>query len=111
MRIVQIVLLVLALVYLLLLHNQNPATLSMPFMISLPPALVILIALALGWLAGWGGARLGGWRQGREMKAKQRQIDELQLRIDDMEQHRPNFDDRAAVIPDRSGADAQPSDR
>lgn len=103
LRIVQIVLLVLVLIYLLLLHNQNPTNLAMPFFLSLPPALVIAVALLAGWLVGWSLGRLGRWRQLRELQALQRRIDEL-------EQHLPNFDERAAVIPDRTDPGLRPVD-
>ena len=102
-RIVQIVLLVLAIIYLLLLHNQNPANLALPLFISLPPALVIALALFIGWLVGWSVGQLGHWRQARELKA-------LQDRIDELEQHLPNYDERAPVIPDRTDPGLRPVD-
>ncbi len=97
MRILQIVLAALALVYLLLLHNQNQATLSMPFFLSMPPALVVGITLVLGLGLGWVWGRLALWRQTREMKR-------LNARIAELEQHLPNFgpgSPAAPIIPDR----------
>lgn len=103
LRIVQIVLLALALVYLLLLHNENPTHLLMPGFISLPPALVIALALLIGWLIGWSVGRMRSWRHKRDLRA-------LQNRIDDLEQHMPNFEERAAVIPDRTEPGLRPVD-
>lgn len=95
-RFVPLIVLVVLAVYLVLVHNANPAYLNLPFMLSLPPALVIAVALLLGWLIGWLPSRAAVWRRGRELRRLRRRLDEL-------EQHVPSYDNDHAepVIPDR----------
>lgn len=105
LRIIQILLLVALGGYLVLLHNDNPGFLRLPFVISLPPALVVTLALLVGWLVGWLPTRMALWRRRREIRR-------LQQRVSELEQHLPSYDSPASegppVIPDR--AVASPSD-
>lgn len=95
-RTVQIVTLIVIGVYGIIVHNANPEPLALPGLLSLPPALVILFAVVVSFLAGWLPARLRAWRKTRE-------VARLERRIAELEQHVPNYDRRPAapVIPDR----------
>lgn len=95
-RFVSLFVLVVVAVYLVLLHSANPAVLDLPFMLPLAPALVIAIALGLGWLLGWLPARVALWRRGRELRR-------LRRRLEEIEQHVPSYDSEGVepVIPDR----------
>ena len=96
LRIVQFALVVVAAIYLVLIHNANPTNVILPFAIPLPPALAILVALIVGWLVGWLPARLRAWRRGRE-------IARLERRVRELEAHLPGYDrEGAPVIPDRA---------
>lgn len=52
-RVVQLIGLLLLLGYLVLLHYANPQTVRLPFLIWLPTAWVVGIALLLGFFGGW----------------------------------------------------------
>lgn len=98
-RIVQASILLLIALYLLLLHDANPQSLALPGLIPMPPAFVLLAVLVLAFLSGWLPPRIRLWRRGRE-------IDRLEARIRNLEQHVPNYDrpESAPVIPDRDAA-------
>lgn len=95
-RIVQIVVVVLAIVYLAIVQNANPAPLALPGLLPLPVWLVVALTAVLSFLAGWLPATLRAWRRGREMAR-------LERHVADLESHLPSYDrDRSApVIPDR----------
>jgi uncharacterized integral membrane protein len=100
LRIIQFILLIAVAAYLLLLHNNNPTNIDMPFFFSLPPALVIGISLLLGFLLGFLPSRLELWRRNRE-------VGKLHKRLNELEQHLPSYagGNRAQsepVIPDRT---------
>ena len=92
--------------YLLLLHNANASYLNLPFLISLPSALVIALALALGWLLGWLPSAVSLWRKERELRR-------LRRRLLDLEQHRPSYEATRLepVIPDRTGSFPPPKEQ
>ncbi len=96
LRILQFILLLLVVVYLLLLHNANPQPVFLPFIPSLPTALVVALALVLGWLVGWLPTKAHLWQLKREKRHLQAEIDKfrsgLGYRVDE-----PS----APVIPDR----------
>lgn len=98
-RIVQALALILIAAYVLLLHNANPQSLALPGLIPMPPALVLVVSVAIAFLAGWLPPRIRLWRRSRE-------IARLQRRIHEHEQHVPSYDrpEHAPVIPDRDAA-------
>jgi uncharacterized integral membrane protein len=97
-RLLQIVIVLAAGAYLVLLHDMNETEVALPFLVSLPPAVILVLALALGWLLGWTPAALKAVRRGRELKRLRRRVAELEghesvpLADDDFE---------TPVIPDR----------
>jgi|GEM_PF-1131830 len=98
-RIIQFLFFALLIVYLILLHNANPSSILLPFLLPLPPAFVIVVALLGGWLMGWLPNRLLLWRRKREIR-------KLSRRVAELEQHVPTYDKntqsrRTPVIPDR----------
>ncbi len=80
-RILQLVMLVVVAGYLLLLHQLNPANVLMPFFLSMPPALLVVIALLLGYLYGFIPARLTLWRRNRELQGLKKRLSELESRV------------------------------
>lgn len=96
-RIVQIVIATLAIVYVAILQNANPAPLALPGLLPLPVWLVVALTAALAFLAGWLPATLRAWRRRRE-------IARLERRVADLESHVPSYDrsSSAPVIPDRT---------
>ncbi|HKI57872.1 MAG TPA: lipopolysaccharide assembly protein LapA domain-containing protein [Trueperaceae bacterium] len=100
LRIVQMVALVLLALYLVAFNNLNPDPLTMPLLpmvIPLPPILIVVAALVIGWLVGWLPPRIKLWRRNREVRRLRDQVAALErhgdLRAYDLPQ--------AAVIPDR----------
>ncbi|HEX7038919.1 MAG TPA: lipopolysaccharide assembly protein LapA domain-containing protein [Trueperaceae bacterium] len=69
-RIVQLLLIVLAAVYLWLFHSANPDYVELPLLRGLVPqlpvGLVVVAALLIGWLVGWVPTRIALWRRARE---------------------------------------------
>lgn len=100
-RLLQIVIVLAAGAYLVLLHDMNEVNVVLPFLYSLPPAVVLLLALFLGWLLGWLPPTLRGLRRARELRRLRRRLDEL-------EAVGPPYlrdDPETPVIPDRSPFD------
>jgi len=98
-RILQVVLLVLAALYLVLFNNLNPEPVNLPLLLLVPvaPVFVVLAALIGGWLIGWLPPRLELWRRGREIRR-------LRQRLADLEQSSSRHeapDTLTPVIPDR----------
>lgn len=97
-RILQVLLVIVLGGYFLLVDAANPTLLSLPFFLPLPPALVVALALVLGWLIGWTPGRIATWRKSRELHRMQRRVAEL-------ERHVPSYDkgaiENTPVIPDR----------
>ncbi len=80
-RIVQVVLVAAAVVYLLLFDSANPDTVVLPLVPILPPlrvALVVVLALVIGWGVGFVPARLTAWRRGRDLQRIQKRLAELE---------------------------------
>lgn len=97
-RIAQILVVVALVVYFVVLHAANPTMLNLPFFLPLPPALVVAMALVVGWLIGWLPGRIAAWRRARELRR-------LRHRVAELEQHVPSYDKtpehNTPVIPDR----------
>lgn len=102
-RILQIVALVLLAVYGAMLHDANPEPLALPWLVPMPPVLVLLLVAIVAFLAGWIPPRVRLWRRGRETVRLRRRVAEL-------EQHLPSYDLRPSppVIPDRGTAAFDP---
>jgi len=84
-RIVQLLLIVLAAVYLWLFHSANPDYVELPFMHrlflpQLPVGIVVVAALLIGWLVGWAPTRLALWRRTRELRRVQTELAEERRR-------------------------------
>jgi uncharacterized membrane protein (DUF485 family) len=104
LRIVQIIILVALVAYLFLMNNYNPQWLELPFLISLPSALVVGIGLLLGWLVGWFFGQSANW-------SKNRELSRLRKRVADLEKQEPRVtavnisrDPETPIIPDRTAA-------
>ena len=106
-RIVQVLVVVALLVYFVLLHAANPTLLNLPFFLPLPPALVVAMALGIGWLIGWLPGRLAAWRRAREVRRLQHRIEELERNASGYERTR---EPSTPVIPDRMPASDDASD-
>ncbi len=89
-RIVQLILVLALIAYLLILHNINPQTIILPFLLPLPTALVLTITIILSFLAGWGASFGRIWRLSRENRKLERRLIEL------------GEEPETPVIPDRS---------
>ena len=83
-RIAQVILIVLAGVYLWLFHTANPDYVELPFtrlfLPQLPVGFVVVVALLLGWLVGWAPTRLALWRRSREVRRLQNELAEERRR-------------------------------
>lgn len=106
-RILQVVLFILLVLYLVLFNNVNPDPLALPLLpviFPAPPVLVVIVALVGGWLVGWLPLRLQLWRKQRETRRLQQRLAELERSEDgrgsDL-QSRPGIPDRMPIIPDR----------
>lgn len=103
-RILQVIALLMLLGYFLLLHAANPILLNLPFLLPMPPVIVLGAALLIGWLIGWVPGRIAKWRRKRE-------ADRLRRRISELEQHVPSYDkepvENTPVIPDRMPSDEE----
>ena len=100
LRIVQIVALVLVAVYLVLFHYANPETVRLPLLISVPPSLVVVLAVLIAWLVGWLPGRARLW--GLERRLKRAEADLVVLH-GELENHRRG-EPSDPVIPDRKRA-------
>ena len=96
-RLLQIVIVLAAGAYLVLLHDMNEVNVFLPFLFSLPPAVVVVLALLIGWLLGWVPSALRGMRRSRENRRLRRRVEELEKW--DPERTVPH--EEAPVIPDR----------
>ncbi len=103
LRIIQIILLLIVVAYLFLINNYNPNWTELPFLISLPSALVLAIGILLGYLAGWVFGRSGTWGRTRE-------VSKLKKRLAEFERSEPKVtavnitrDAETPIIPDRTG--------
>ena len=77
-QILRLLFFLVAIAYLVMLHFQNPTPISLPFFISLPPAIVAAAAFLLGFLTELIPSRLALWRKSRELKKIKREIAKLQ---------------------------------
>lgn len=106
-RIVQLLLIVLAAVYLWLFHSANPDYVELPYLFRilppLPVGLVVVVALLIGWLVGWAPTRLALWRRGRELRRLQAAFDEERRRAaaDSVPLNPYLTEPEIPVIPDR----------
>jgi uncharacterized integral membrane protein len=97
LRIVQVVALVLVAVYVLLFHNANPATVAMPLLWSMPPALVFALVAIVAWLVGWLPGRLRTWRLERRVQRAEADREVLAAELERARRGEPS----EPVIPDR----------
>jgi uncharacterized integral membrane protein len=71
-RIIQLVLVALAALYLWLFHSANPDYVELPYLSRilppLPVGLVVVVTLLVGWLVGWLPTRIALWRRGRDVR-------------------------------------------
>ncbi|MDA0700487.1 MAG: hypothetical protein O3A02_04705 [bacterium] len=106
LRIAQVIALVLVAVYILLFHNANPATVAMPLLPSLPPALLVAVVALLGWLFGWLPGALRTWRLQRKLATAEADRDALVAELDRARRSEPSD----PVIPDRHNGAIRPGD-
>ena len=76
-RIVQLILVLALIAYLLILHNINPQTIILPFLLPLPTALVLTVTIIFSFLAGWGASFGRIWSLSRENRKLERRLIEL----------------------------------
>lgn len=105
-RIVQLVVLIAAIAYLVVIQTANPAPLALPALLPLPIWIVLFGTALAAYLAGWLPAQLRAWRNRREMQRLERRVAEL-------ESHVPSYDasHQPAVIPDRTTPSVDAGDR
>ncbi len=77
-QILRLLFFLLAIAYLVMLHFQNPTPISLPFFISLPPAIVAAAAFLLGFLTELIPSRMALWRKSRELRKIKKEISKLQ---------------------------------
>lgn len=100
LRIAQIVLLVLVAVYLVLFHSVNPEHVRLPLLLSMPPALVVVLTAAIAWLAAWAPSRARIWSLERRVKRAEADLLALSGELEHTRRGEPS----APVIPDREVA-------
>jgi hypothetical protein len=96
-RIAQVVALVLLAFYLWVFHNVNAEFIRLPLLPSMPPALVVLVTIALTWLITWLPARARLWNVKRRLRQVTAERDELVQRLSPYAGDDPD----SPVIPDR----------
>lgn len=96
-RIVQLLVLIGAIVFILIVQGANPAPLALPALLPLPIWIVLLGTALVAFLAGWLPASVRAWRLRRE-------VQRLERRVAELESHVPSYDrsHEAVVIPDRA---------
>jgi uncharacterized integral membrane protein len=104
LRIVQIILLLALVAYLFLISNYNPTWTELPFLFSLPSALVLGIALAVGWLIGLLFGQSGTWSKNREVSRLKKRVAELERQEPKVTAVNISRDQEPPVIPDRTAA-------
>ena len=98
-RIVQLFLVLALIAYLVILHNMNPQSVRLPFLIPLPTAFVVTGVIVLSFLAGWGAVLGRVWRLSRENRRLERRLIEL------------GEEPETPVIPDRSLGSGRQGDK
>lgn len=96
-RIVQLVVVVVATVYVVIVQGANPAPLALPGLLPLPLWLVLAVTAVVAFGIGRIPPAWKAWRNRRE-------IQKLERRIAELESHVPSYDRSTdtPVIPDRS---------
>lgn len=104
-RILQLVLLVILIVYLVLFDNANPDPVQLPLLIVLLPmraVLVVVAALIVGWLIAWIPSRARLWGRGRELRKLRQRVAMLEAQVAPpapLDRHTPFIPDREPAIP------------
>lgn len=106
LRIIQLVALVLVAVYLVLFHYANPETVRLPLLISVPPSLVVVLAIVIAWLVGWLPGRTRMWGLERRLKRAEADRHVLAGEMDRARRGEPSD----PVIPDRDAAGVRRGD-
>lgn len=96
-RLIQIIVVLAAVLYLFLLHDTNDVNVRLPYLMSVPPSLVIIGSLVLGWLLGWLPPTLRGLRRSRELRRLRARVAELERGSTPPQVGEPE----TPVIPDR----------
>ena len=100
LRIVQLVALVLVAGYVVLFHYQNLTSVRLPFLISVPPSLVVVLAIVIAWLVGWLPGRGRRWRLERRLRRSEADLVVLNRELESHRRGEPSD----PVIPDRDRA-------
>ena len=74
-QILRLILYLVIIAYLVLMHFQNPSPISLPFFISLPPAIVAAVAFVLGILVELLSGRLALWSKSREIRKLKKELE------------------------------------
>ncbi len=105
-RIVQLLLIVLAAVYLWLFHSANPGYVQLPWPLNLyigqqPVGFVVIVAVIIGWLIGWLPPRLILMRRNRQLRRLEQELAEERARSGSYETPADPYYS-PSVIPDRT---------
>lgn len=100
LRIAQVVLLVLAAIYLLLFHNLNRDYVRMPGFLSMAPAFLVALTAVIGWFVGWLPGRLRAWQLQRKLHRTEADRDLLAKEVERLQRVEPS----QPIIPDRVAA-------
>ncbi|HEX7000990.1 MAG TPA: LapA family protein [Trueperaceae bacterium] len=105
-RIVQLLLIVLAAVYLWLFHSANPGYVQLPWPLNLvfaqqPVGFVVIAAVIVGWLIGWIPPRILLLRRNRQVRRLQNELAEERRRTAPYEATPDPYYTQSG-IPDRS---------
>ena len=104
-RIVQLLLIVLAAVYLWLFHSANPGYAQLPWPLNIvfaqqPVGFVVIVAVIIGWLIGWVPPRLVLMRRNRQLRRLQNELAEERRRTAPYDMNDDPYQTQT-VIPDR----------
>lgn len=102
-RLLQIVVVLAAGAYLVLLHDMNEVNVFLPFLFSLPPAAVVVLALLIGGLLGWAPTALRAMNRNREVRRLRRRVAELEK----WDPEQTLSDSETPIIPDRRPTEAR----
>lgn len=103
-QILRLLFFLVAIAYLVMLHFQNPTPISLPFFISLPPAIVAATAFLLGFLTELIPSRMALWRKSRELNKIKREISKLQDKFPSFADSNTKKDSVSSKFPSFGGA-------
>lgn len=99
-KLINLIVLFVIVAYLIWMQTEPNGNVMLPFAFGLPPTVVAIIALGIGWSWAWLNDRSEVW-------AKTREVRRLEKRLAELEQRLPSYDSgyvdrRTPIIPDRT---------